>query len=625
MLFCLAFSKYDAERAIAVLDWMHELHGKLSAHSVAVCHRGTPQDVLMRVHSALSKVFEKACVSTICEPYEPTGWDDENKWPGACNTLFLATIQEMVQPRGLAAQGLPERVKEHDSFYYFEPDCVPLSPGWWEAVQYEYAKAKASGKDVLAYVARHRIKGLIDEQYPVGTGVYPRNILHHSKLLREETWQFPNEKRQPKSKTIPWDIWARNDIMPRVKEAEFLLHRHRAFNFCHLSQVSGKAVVHGCKDDSMLNLAKAIRYGANFKREYTFLHSGDMGDIIYSLPSLKWFWEQTGVKCRYLLSYGGEAGKIRVREPLNDKKLEFIKPLLLSLPYISCVQKWDGEVKPDVNFFLFRENRGLHENLALSQLKFCHAPKERYNEPWIDLLMPKLDRVVIARSPRYQNDKFPWKEIVRKYRDKLLFVGLPEEYTAFCQQNCNPKDYMGVEYRKVENLLEMAQVISSAALFIGNQSTPYALASALGIPAIQETMLGDQNCIFPREGNQFFDGIKFKDLILPDIAVEQKDEVQGGAMVSEESLERGSLSSGVHSPIETPFPEPFSLSSVPVGILADELSRRPLQEVLEHLDRTKVIVSKKWKRKIRRKPKYLVKDGNRVLLPVTHLKERIEV
>lgn len=599
MLFILAFSRHDADQAVSVLKWMHELHGKLDADSVAVCAKDVPRNKIGEVYGALSAVFKRACVSTIAEPYENTPSDTENGWPGGCNALFVRTLEELVQPKGLPAQGLPERVKEHDSFYYFEPDCVPVRADWWQVVQAEYAEAVASGKKVLAYVARHRMTGVLTEQYPVGTAVYPRNLYHLSARLREKNWSMPHENKT--GRTLPWDIWARNDIMPMVKEASFLLHRHRSFNWCHPNQVGQKAVVHGCKDSSVLDLVRGLKNGVSFDREYTFLHSGDLGDIIYSLPTLKWFHGQTGVKCRLLFSQAGEAGRVRVREPINKAKLDFIKPLLLAQDYIASVDLWNGTDKADVSFFLFRDNRSLHENLAVAQLKHAHAPKEMADSPWlkVDAGAIKSGRVVIARSPRYHNDSFPWRKVIDKYAGRMLFVGLPEEHKAFC------RDFglllQDIPFRAVGTMLEMAEVIASADLFIGNQSCPYAVAIGLGQKCIQETMLADQNCIFP--GAIHFDGANHKDLDLPDLNLSQ-----ARPMLPEENS-GGVLSSGpdvpVIQPSETMPGLGSSLATVSVGALCDELATRDMQEVLGHLHRNRIIRAKARNKARLKKPGYI--------------------
>lgn len=108
-------------------------------------------------------------------------------------------------------------------------------------------------------------------------------------------------------------------------------------------------------------------------------------------------------------------------------------------------------------------------------------------------------RIVCARSGRYRNGSFPWKAIVQHYGDRLLFVGLKHEHAEFCSH------WGMVEYKPVNDLLEMAQVIAGSELFIGNQSSPMAVAEGLKHRTIQETSTDPADCIYFRENAQWVD------------------------------------------------------------------------------------------------------------------------
>ena len=78
-------------------------------------------------------------------------------------------------------------------------------------------------------------------------------------------------------------------------------------------------------------------------------------------------------------------------------------------------------------------------------------------------------------------------------------VGSKAEYDAWAEE------FDGIGYVKTENLLDLAELIAGAQLFIGNQSCPLAIANGLGIPTIQERFLTDANCLFNREDSLVFD------------------------------------------------------------------------------------------------------------------------
>ena len=78
-----------------------------------------------------------------------------------------------------------------------------------------------------------------------------------------------------------------------------------------------------------------------------------------------------------------------------------------------------------------------------------------------------------------------------------MFVGFPEEHEAFV------KEFGPIGLVRTRTLLDLAQVIAGCQIFVGNQSTPFALAEGLKKTVIQEVYLTDPNCIFERPGAQF--------------------------------------------------------------------------------------------------------------------------
>lgn len=202
----------------------------------------------------------------------------------------------------------------------------------------------------------------------------------------------------------------------------------------------------------------------------TFIHSGDIGDIIASLPSV--------------VALGG--GHYVITESVNGRRqsmrgprFESIRPLLELQPYIRSVRWEDHPEKSDYDFTTFRHDGRLGEDLATWQAR--HLGVKISLDPWLYVDRVEHEgRVVIARSPRYHAPGFPWRELVARHRNPL-FIGLPTEHSAFCAA------FGRVEYLPTENMLDVARVIAGASLFIGNQSSPMWVALGLGVPILQET------------------------------------------------------------------------------------------------------------------------------------------
>jgi hypothetical protein len=234
----------------------------------------------------------------------------------------------------------------------------------------------------------------------------------------------------------------------------------------------------------------------------TFKHSGDLGDIIFSLPTVRAL--GGGVlyldpKEEPLVTW---SGGLFNNTKLNKKGIESIRELLESQEYIDEVRYWEGE-EVDYNLDQFR----LHiryNNLSDSHLTAFNLPVEERDTPWLQVsssVINDLDKdVVIARSCRYHSNYSFWETIDRTIVEKAFFLGFKKEYEYFKYTYPHMK---GVPRKEVDNLLEMAQIINGADLFIGNQGLPHAIAEGLKKPLINEVFRPYPAAIFDREDAKY--------------------------------------------------------------------------------------------------------------------------
>lgn len=220
----------------------------------------------------------------------------------------------------------------------------------------------------------------------------------------------------------------------------------------------------------------------------SFLHSGDLGDIIYALPVIK----RLGGGKLFLCSRD-------FTKPMSAERYEAIKPLLLAQPYITGVEQHKGQ-KVTHDFTGFRVCYDRKQTLTDSQAAYiCPQKAPDSRSAWLTAPSPeKHGRAVLARSPRYHNAEWDsiWPDVLKEYPD-ALFIGLKEEHEAFCQA------FGKVEYRRTTTFLEIANLIAGSSIFIGNQSSPYAVAEGLKHRSIQETHPTTRDCIFPRDNAHF--------------------------------------------------------------------------------------------------------------------------
>lgn len=226
-----------------------------------------------------------------------------------------------------------------------------------------------------------------------------------------------------------------------------------------------------------------------------FLHSGDRGDLFYSLPVIR----------------DNGPGKLYVADKPWTRPItpwiDSARLLLESQSYISSLEVHASQ-PIDHDFSTFR-GIGHYRGRTICELHFIWVRLRcDQNMPWLTVEPDSRSsgRIVIGRTPRYNNPHFPWKGIVETFGNDLMFIGLPEEHQAFCQQ------FGEVEYCPTDNLLEVASLIEGSDIYIGNQSCPYAICEGLKHRSIQETHLQIWDCIYPRTNALYcFDGaLKFE-------------------------------------------------------------------------------------------------------------------
>ena len=282
-------------------------------------------------------------------------------------------------------------------------------------------------------------------------------------------------------------------------------------------------------------------------RIVNYFHSGDLGDVLYALPSIR----ALGKGDLYLNSRPWTA-------KMSPERVRVLKSLLEAQSYVGRVSHGDvpkGEYA--VDFSTFR-NGGLIYGVSLGDLQSEWVNANADFEPWLRVKPSKQGggRIVCHRSPRYHNPYFRWDEIGAKFGPQLLFVGLPHEV-----EELRRVTKVHAEYLITHDYLELAKLIAGADLFIGNQSSPMGLAIGLGVPFIQETCLWTPDCLYPRENGFYcYDGG------IPSLNI--------GAFVSTPDVERNVLPPGG-----------WQVISKRTGERATFKSHRLASKHLKHFDR----------------------------------------
>ena len=223
-----------------------------------------------------------------------------------------------------------------------------------------------------------------------------------------------------------------------------------------------------------------IQSNVENKKELSFLHSGRLGDLIYSLATIKELAKSH--KCKIyiqinkpVLDYYDHLRKVLITKRSGD----MIIPLLKKQEFLEDVSIYNGE-KIDVNFDLFRDipiNKSFYSSRWFSHLVGINLNME---STFLSAKPHKSikNKIIIGRSPRYRNSFLNYKFL--KNEKNIMCIGLKDEYDDL------KKDILNLEFYDCNDFLEMAEIIKSCKFYIGNMSLQYIMAEGLKVPRLLE-------------------------------------------------------------------------------------------------------------------------------------------
>ena len=279
-----------------------------------------------------------------------------------------------------------------------------------------------------------------------------------------------------------------------------------------ISKIKKKKIKKGLSKKIVLEIEK-ISKKLNSKNDISFSHSGHLGDLINSLPVIKETAKKK--KCSLFVNIKKKVGKENIDSLhpskdvfLNEKSFNMILPLLKKQPFLSRVEILKKE-KIDINLDFFR-NLPINFNMdSVRWYSHLTGVNPDLTKPY--LLEVKKNKkfkksIVFMRSLRRQNKNLKFN-FLNKYNN-LLFIGLRNEYLDLKKQIKN------LQFHDCKDFLEMAQIIMSCKLFIGNLSFGFTIAEALKVPRLLESYL-DFPLVYPngKKGYEFYFQIHFEKFV----------------------------------------------------------------------------------------------------------------
>jgi len=203
----------------------------------------------------------------------------------------------------------------------------------------------------------------------------------------------------------------------------------------------------------------------------TFKHSGNLGDIIYALPTII----ALGGGKLYL-SNNTPGLEIRV---FTDGMLEQIIEFLRTQGFLTDVCRYNGE-PIDYNLDKWREIFACYDHIARWHLKAFNVQFD-LSRPWLKNINPIRTReIVINNTLRDRDVPLDW-QILKGLEKRCVFIGFESEYKKFSEVV-----ELEIPWHPTKTILEFARVIKGAKLYIGNQSLGFALAEGMKVPRILE-------------------------------------------------------------------------------------------------------------------------------------------
>jgi len=210
-----------------------------------------------------------------------------------------------------------------------------------------------------------------------------------------------------------------------------------------------------------------------FRSVPDFSHSGDYGDTIFSLATVK----ALGGADQFILSCDPRKSQV----PMTLAHAEVLAPLIEAQPYIGevlwspeqCYSSLDG----------WRDHLRDQGNLisAHGGTKGVSGDARLLERPWLDAPNPvTLAKYVFVRTARARGEDAHWHKLVALYGHDAIFLGLKEEHEAFVTQ------FGEIGWVPTSNFLEAANIIAGCEVFFGNQTALHAIAVGLGKAIVRE-------------------------------------------------------------------------------------------------------------------------------------------
>mgnify|MGYP003335565491 FL=1 len=225
-------------------------------------------------------------------------------------------------------------------------------------------------------------------------------------------------------------------------------------------------------------------------------HSGNIGDILYSIPFLLGILEKkkytkinyylrTNVPCYY--SGPHPLGNVL----LNIEYAKSALTLLKIQPYINECGIYTNQTI-QINLDEFRKLPIRFQTGVIPRWYFWLGDSEYdLSKSWITAGKDEryAGKILVSRTQRHTNPGISYS-FINEYAKDVVFIGVEDEWKIFNKECPGCKEWV-----KFSSLLDMANAYNSCKFFVGNQGMPYTLAESMKINRLLEANLEAPNNI----------------------------------------------------------------------------------------------------------------------------------
>lgn len=309
--------------------------------------------------------------------------------------------------------------------------------------------------------------------------------------------EYTNLNAKIRALTLIYDDVVVQSTPQMIKQVSFLFE-----NDPHIRVVTelGNIPKLNLKTTDKLSLDIFKKYNFSYIPNISYIVSGKLGDLIHTMYVIYVTHMLTGMKGNLYITndvkFGGDTFSH------FERSYTELYNIIKEQPYINLFSVYTGTESLHINLNSFRRSD------LLSRTTWLELLSKTYNiplisDPWISLNSSYIDpsysnTVLIHRSLiqfRHVSSFIPFLESIIQHNPCYFITWNEEEYNAFPLKSIVPM-------KKINTINEMYTAINSCKFFIGNQSSPLAIAFSIFKPCLAE--LGDSDRLSYLNSNRYY-------------------------------------------------------------------------------------------------------------------------